>query len=122
VTALAPRFANPAICLITDRQRLLAAVRGTTDWREALHEQLRGAVAGGIDVSLPVSIGVAAVLYLGSLFLFPEPRYVFGPRGPWLVPCRDLDDALPGIRSKDGSAVHRADGVDPAAAAAEPVR
>ena len=83
---------------------------------------LSAAVAGGIDVSLPVSIGVAAVLYLGSLFLFPEPRYVFGPRGPWLVPCRELDDELPAIRTKDGSAVHRAGGVDPAAAAAEPVR
>ena len=83
---------------------------------------LSAAVAGGIDVSLPVSIGVAAVLYLGSLFLFPEPHYVFGPRGPWLVPSRDFDDELPPIRTKDGSAVHRAGGVDPAAAAAAPVR
>jgi len=75
-----------------------------------------------VDVSLPVAIVVAAVLYLGSLFLFPEPRYVFGPRGPWLVPSRDMDDELPAIRTKDGSAVHRAGGVDPVVAAAEAVR
>ncbi len=77
---------------------------------------LSAAVAGGIDVSLPVAIVVAAVLYLGSLVLFPEPRYVFGPRGPWLVPCRDLDDALPAIRAKDGSAVTRPTGADPVVA------
>ena len=29
---------------------------------------------------------LAAVLYLGSLYLFPEPRYVFGPQGPRWVP------------------------------------
>ena len=79
---------------------------------------LSAAVGGGVDVSLPVAIVVAAVLYLGSLFLFPEPRYVFGPRGPWLVPSRDLDDELPAIRSKGGSTVRRG-GADPATTAAE---
>ncbi|MBC8093255.1 MAG: cytosine permease, partial [Pseudonocardia sp.] len=49
---------------------------------------LSSAVAGGVDVSLPVAILTAAVLYLASLFVWPEPRYVFGPDGPWLVPCR----------------------------------
>jgi hypothetical protein len=44
--------------------------------------------AGGVDISLPVTIGLAAVLYLGLLFVVPEPRYVFGPQGPRLVPCR----------------------------------
>lgn len=44
-------------------------------------------VAGGVDISLPVTIGLAAVLYLGLLFLVPEPRYVFGPEGPRLVPA-----------------------------------
>ncbi len=45
-------------------------------------------VAGGIDLSLLVAITSAAVLYLGSLFLFPEPDYLFGPKGPRLVPSR----------------------------------
>lgn len=45
--------------------------------------------AGGIDLSLIVAIVSAAVLYLGALWLFPEPRYVFGERGPRLVPTRD---------------------------------
>ncbi|SSC23277.1 Purine-cytosine permease [Klenkia terrae] len=41
---------------------------------------------GGVDVSLPGALLLAAVLYLGSLFLFPGPRYVFGPQGPRWVP------------------------------------
>ena len=45
-------------------------------------------VAGGVDLSLIVAITSAAVLYLGSLFLFPEPEYLFGPKGPRLVPSR----------------------------------
>ena len=45
--------------------------------------------AGGVDISLPVAIGLAGVLYLAMLFLAPEPRYVFGPDGPRLVPSRD---------------------------------
>ena len=53
-------------------------------------------------------IVVAAVLYLGSLFLFPEPRYVFGPRGPWLVPCREDGVEPPAITAKEGVSVHRA--------------
>lgn len=43
-------------------------------------------VAGGADISLLVAIGSAAVLYLGALFLFPEPQHVFPPEGPRLVP------------------------------------
>jgi purine-cytosine permease-like protein len=43
---------------------------------------------GGVDVSLVVAIVLAAVVYLGSLFLFPEPRYVFGPDGPRWVPSK----------------------------------
>jgi purine-cytosine permease-like protein len=45
--------------------------------------------AGGVDISLPVAIGLAAVLYLAMLFLAPEPRYVFGPEGPRWVPTRE---------------------------------
>ncbi len=47
---------------------------------------------GGIDISLPVAIGMAAALYLGMLFAFPEPRYVYGPDGPRLVPARDMPE------------------------------
>ena len=39
-------------------------------------------------VVLVVAIVLAAVVYLGSLFLFPEPRYVFGPQGPRWVPSK----------------------------------
>ena len=38
-------------------------------------------VAGGVDLSLLVAIGLAAVVYVALLLAFPEPRYVFGPRG-----------------------------------------
>ncbi len=48
-----------------------------------------GDLAGGVDVSLPLSLALAAVLYLGLLAAFPEPRGVFGPAGPWLVPSGD---------------------------------
>jgi purine-cytosine permease-like protein len=47
-------------------------------------------VAGGIDISLPVSIVVAAVIYVVSLYVSPEPRYVFGPAGPRWVPAREV--------------------------------
>lgn len=45
-------------------------------------------VAGGVDLSLIVAIGSAAVLYLGALIIWPEPDYVFGPKGPRLVRSR----------------------------------
>jgi purine-cytosine permease-like protein len=45
-------------------------------------------VAGGIDLSLIVAIGTAAILYIGALLIFPEPSYVFGPKGPRLVRAR----------------------------------
>ncbi|WP_394559883.1 purine-cytosine permease family protein [Aquipseudomonas alcaligenes] len=41
-----------------------------------------GNLAGGIDISLPVTLGIAAVLYLTLLLLFPEPPCVYGPQGP----------------------------------------
>lgn len=41
-----------------------------------------GQLAGGIDVSLPVTLGMAAALYLVLLNLFPEPAGVYGPEGP----------------------------------------
>lgn len=44
----------------------------------------------GVDISLPLSIAIAAVLFLALLFLFPEPRAVHGPAGPRLVPTKDV--------------------------------
>lgn len=43
---------------------------------------------GGIDLSLVVAVLASATLYLGALWLFPEPRYVFGEDGPRGVPTR----------------------------------
>ncbi len=46
-----------------------------------------GELAGGIDISLPITLGLAGVLYLILLLLFPEPALVYGPRGPrWVKP------------------------------------
>jgi purine-cytosine permease-like protein len=44
-----------------------------------------GDLAGGADISLPLSLGVAAVLFLVLLWVFPEPRAVHGPQGPFLT-------------------------------------
>lgn len=49
-----------------------------------------GDLAGGVDVGLPLSIIVAAVLFLALLFAFPEPRAVHGPAGPRLVRAADV--------------------------------
>jgi purine-cytosine permease-like protein len=49
-----------------------------------------GDLAGGVDISLPLSIAVAAALFLALLFAFPEPRAVYGPDGPRLVPAADV--------------------------------
>ncbi len=38
-----------------------------------------GEMAGGIDISLPVTLGLASLVYLALLSLFPESRAVFGP-------------------------------------------
>jgi purine-cytosine permease-like protein len=46
-----------------------------------------GELAGGIDLSLPVTLGLAGVLYLILLNLFPEPAGVYGPQGPRWVRC-----------------------------------
>ena len=40
-----------------------------------------GDLAGGIDISLPVTLSLAALLYLSLLWAFPEPAGVYGPRG-----------------------------------------
>jgi purine-cytosine permease-like protein len=66
----------------------------------------RNAVGGGIDVSLPVSIGLAAVIYLVMLFAFPEPRYVFGPEGSNGVPTQEGEP--PAVVDNPRASVHRA--------------
>lgn len=48
-----------------------------------------GDLAGGVDISLPLGLTVAGVLYLVLLAAFPEPRAVYGPAGPRLVPAAD---------------------------------
>jgi purine-cytosine permease-like protein len=46
-----------------------------------------GDLANGIDLSIPVGLGLAALLYPALLIAFPEPADVFGPEGPRLVPA-----------------------------------
>lgn len=46
-----------------------------------------GNLAGGVDLSIPVGLGLAAVLYPALLWAFPEPRDAFGPDGPRAVPA-----------------------------------
>lgn len=41
---------RPTLCLITDRQRLLARRASGTAWPQLLLAQIRGALAGGVDV------------------------------------------------------------------------
>ncbi|MNR53054.1 hypothetical protein D3C85_1730000 [compost metagenome] len=41
-----------------------------------------GEMAGGIDISLPVTLGLASLVYLALLSLFPESSAVFGPNDP----------------------------------------
>ncbi|BBU30685.1 transporter [Burkholderia sp. THE68] len=40
-----------------------------------------GALAGGCDLSVPVSFAVGGVLYMAMLWRFPEPDAVYGPQG-----------------------------------------
>ncbi|MEU4548122.1 purine-cytosine permease family protein [Nonomuraea dietziae] len=54
-----------------------------------------GDLAGGVDISLPVGLAIAAVLYLVLLAAFPEPLEVYGPAGPRLV--RAADTPVPPI-------------------------
>jgi purine-cytosine permease-like protein len=53
-------------------------------------------IAGGVDLSLIVAIVSAAVLYVGALILFPEPDYVFGPKGPRIG--RSVKSTIPPVR------------------------
>jgi len=51
-----------------------------------------GNLANGIDLSIPVGLGLAAVLYPVLLFVFPEPADAFGPDGPRFVPAGPTAD------------------------------
>lgn len=44
-----------------------------------------GGPAGGVDIGLPLSLVVAAALFLALLWLYPEPRGVYGPAGARLA-------------------------------------
>jgi hypothetical protein len=61
--------------------------------------------AGGVDISLPVAIGLAAALYLTTLFLAPEPRYVFGPEGARWVTTREAE--VPPVIEDPNASAHR---------------
>lgn len=50
-----------------------------------------GNLADGMDISLPVGLVLAAVLYLVLLAVFPEPRGVYGPAGPRFVRASDAE-------------------------------
>jgi hypothetical protein len=63
--------------------------------------------AGGVDISLPVTIATAAVLYLVLLFVVPEPHYVFDPAGPLLVPTSEGEP--PAVEDDPRASAHRAD-------------
>jgi purine-cytosine permease-like protein len=63
-------------------------------------------VAGGVDLSLVVAIGVAAVAYVALLYVFPEPRYVFGPDGPRGVPASE--GPMPEVTDDHRASEHRA--------------
>ncbi|NUS24982.1 MAG: cytosine permease, partial [Streptomyces sp.] len=54
-----------------------------------------GDLANGIDISLPLSLVVSAVLFLTLLRVFPEPRAVYGPEGARLA--RTVDVPVPAI-------------------------
>jgi purine-cytosine permease-like protein len=44
-------------------------------------------LAGGVDISMVCTLATAAILYPLLISVFPEPRAVFGPDGPRVVPA-----------------------------------
>lgn len=62
-------------------------------------------VAGGVDLSLAVAIGAAAVIYYVLIRVFPEPSYVFGPQGPRGVPA--VEATLPPVVDDAAASTHR---------------
>ncbi|MEU6147924.1 cytosine permease [Streptomyces sp. NPDC047081] len=72
-----------------------------------------GDLANGADISLPLSLVVAAVLYLSMLRLFPEPRAAYGPEGARLA--RTVEVPVPPITGPGA----QSEGVSATAAAAQ---
>jgi purine-cytosine permease-like protein len=62
-------------------------------------------IAGGVDLSFFASLAVSGIVYLVLLFAFPEPRYVFGPEGPRLVPAAGGVNVPPTVPVSGGSLV-----------------
>ncbi len=62
-----------------------------------------GDLANGVDISLPLSLAVAAVLFLTLLRVFPEPRAVYGPGGA--RPARTVEVPVPPITGPDAVSV-----------------
>ncbi|TFB91417.1 cytosine permease [Cryobacterium sp. HLT2-28] len=63
-------------------------------------------LGGGMDLSLVTAVVAGAVLYLGALWIFPEPRYVFGANGPRLVAA--VDGTAQEVVTDHGSTAARA--------------
>jgi hypothetical protein len=53
-----------------------------------------GRIAGGLDLSLLAALFVPGIVYPALLYLYPEPRGVFGPDGPRGVPAANSEIAL----------------------------
>jgi len=49
-----------------------------------------GALAGGIDISLPIALVLPALLYPLCLKIFPEPAAIYGPEGPRFISAANL--------------------------------
>ena len=56
----------------------------------------------GVDISLLVSIVLAALLYVAFLVAFPEPRSAYGPQGPRWFATADAPEQP--IVARDGGA------------------
>jgi hypothetical protein len=54
-----------------------------------------GDLANGVDIGLPLSLAIAALLHLALLRLFPEPRAACGPEGARLA--RTMEVPVPPI-------------------------
>jgi purine-cytosine permease-like protein len=66
-----------------------------------------GHVSGDLDLSLLAALVLPAILYPLLLGIFPEPRAVFGPRGPRGIPCRDAPVAPIVVRGERAGAAAR---------------
>jgi cytosine/uracil/thiamine/allantoin permease len=72
-----------------------------------------GQLAGGLDISMPVSLTLACALYIALLQCFPEPDGVYGPRGRrWLRSGSQrnaiVHPVVPATKLKAGSAQMKA--------------